>query len=119
MKKTVLVLFGMILAKCMVAGPIGLATQFDYQRGDVVKQRLLTASIESDLLFTSLNGKPLAIDPTDILATEFKGLQEDKYYKKAQVDNCVKNILLLFNAVSPWDLNLRRNGPCALEPEKY
>ncbi|TGK04902.1 TIGR04452 family lipoprotein [Leptospira semungkisensis] len=119
MKRYILALFGIILAKCMITGPLGLATQFEYQKGNVVKQRLLNASMESDLLFTALNGKPLGIDPTDILAIESKGLQEDKYYKKEKVDNCVKNILILFNTVSPWDLNLRRNGPCSLEPEKY
>ncbi len=92
--------------------PIGLS--YDRIKGDKVASELTDAALTTDLInSTLLVGSPV-IALTSVFASVVAGVDINKYYKKSDVDACVKDIRglkgFLFGSTIPL-------ATCKLSPD--
>ncbi|RHX83150.1 TIGR04452 family lipoprotein [Leptospira stimsonii] len=111
-------IFGIIListfVNCLVVDSLGLETRY---KGKEARQKIADAvnKVASLRKAAGIVDTPLE-SLVFLLAPDFAGLEDDKYYPKARIDDCAKNIASPTGAIiSPllpmlFDCNLKPDG---------
>ncbi|PJZ36243.1 lipoprotein [Leptospira levettii] len=111
LKKLLLGAIALSFTNCLVLNPLGAT--IDREKGSVVAGRITDAAIQTDLVnSTLLAGRP-AISLITLLASDIAKIESEKYYIKADVDQCINDITgfkgfvlgsLITNIISCQDL---------------
>ncbi|MBL0953966.1 MULTISPECIES: TIGR04452 family lipoprotein [Leptospira] len=111
LKKLLLGAIALSFTNCLVLNPLGAT--IDREKGSVAAGRITDAAIQTDLVnSTLLAGRP-AISLITLLASDIAKIESDKYYVKADVDQCIDDITgfkgfvlgsLITNIISCQDL---------------
>lgn len=80
------------VAHCIILNPLGL--NVGRQKGNEVKDRIITASIVNDLTttFIASRGSIVGISIFSLIADSLADIDDAKYYKKSEVDKCIEDI---------------------------
>ncbi|MCG6146224.1 TIGR04452 family lipoprotein [Leptospira bandrabouensis] len=90
LKKILFVALAFSLTNCLVLNPVGAT--IDREKGTEVASKITDAAIQTDLInSTILVGRPF-ISIYSLVAADIAKIESDKYYIKADVDQCISDI---------------------------
>lgn len=90
LKKLLFVALAFSLTNCLILNPAGAT--IDREKGSEAASRITDAAIQTDLVrYVALTGRP-DISLLSLVAADIAKIESQKYYIKADVDQCITDI---------------------------
>ncbi|MBM9547470.1 TIGR04452 family lipoprotein [Leptospira sp. 201903074] len=90
LKKLLFVALAFSLTNCLILNPAGAT--IDREKGSVAASRITDAAIQTDLVRSIILIGRADISILSLVAPDIANIQSEKYYVKADIDQCITDI---------------------------